>query len=65
VHLVFWGMQCVAVCCNVLQSVAVWWCMCVVCIWYIEVCSVLQCVAQCCSLLQFAAVRACGVHLVY
>jgi len=46
---------CVAVCCSVLQCVAIWHELCVlqrvaVC------CSVLQCAAVCCSVLQYVAI---------
>jgi len=44
-------LQCVAVCCSVLQCVAVWFEVDLMCS-----CSVLQCVAVCCSVLQYVAV---------
>jgi len=50
------ALYCVAVCCSVLQCVAVWLqCAAVCCSVFAVCCSVLQCAAVCCSVLQCAA----------
>jgi len=61
------GMQCVAVCCSVLQCVAVRWSfgtVTTVTSIFLWACSVLQCVAVCCRLLQCVAVCCSELHCV-
>jgi len=52
-------LQCVAVCCSVLQCVA-FGCVNELCLDRLVCCSVLQCVAVCCSVLQCVAFMNCS-----